>query len=206
MAELHRLNTDSECPKEKASALLDLQELLQTSSMPVVCQRFIERVQQNCSKELYRDLLHLTDLIGEAKVESFSDAVKYMEALQKEDSDEGRFLCRNEEDNQGVRILTLHKSKGLEFDVVFALGISSRPASEEDDDEAQSEKLRILYVALTRAKRRLYVPVFIAEDKACGGAQSPFELFLQRFANEGSSLQAVKRAAESMGACLEFVK
>ena len=54
-------------------------------------------------------------------------------------------------------IMTIHMSKGLEFDVVFAPGvIATRSRGDEEDD---AEALRQLYVALTRAKSRLYLPI-----------------------------------------------
>ena len=60
----------------------------------------------------------------------------------------------------GVQILTIHASKGLEFDTVFAIGLAA-PASAyaEEDPELEAEKMRQLYVAMTRAKSRLYVPL-----------------------------------------------
>jgi len=54
-------------------------------------------------------------------------------------------------------IMTIHMSKGLEFDVVFAPGVIAPLAKGDKEDEA--EALRQLYVALTRAKSRLYLPL-----------------------------------------------
>lgn len=68
---------------------------------------------------------------------------------------------------EGVQIMTLHAAKGLEFDVVFALGLaSSSPFFEEEESalEEDAEKMRQFYVALTRAKIRSYVPFIWEED------------------------------------------
>ncbi|MFZ5630796.1 MAG: UvrD-helicase domain-containing protein [Spirochaetota bacterium] len=53
----------------------------------------------------------------------------------------------------GCEVMTIHKSKGLEFDHVLVFGIAehSMPHRENDPDE----EVRILYVALTRARRFL---------------------------------------------------
>lgn len=58
-----------------------------------------------------------------------------------------------------VKLTTVHQSKGLEFDVVFAIGLADgmfpgRRAIEADDVE---EERRLFYVAVTRAKNELYI-------------------------------------------------
>jgi DNA helicase-2/ATP-dependent DNA helicase PcrA len=66
------------------------------------------------------------------------------------------------ESPEGVRLLTVHAAKGLEFRAVFVVGLeeglfpherSSRAAKIEDAEEER----RLFYVALTRAKERLYL-------------------------------------------------
>lgn len=57
-----------------------------------------------------------------------------------------------------VSLMTVHASKGLEFDVVFVTGLeqglfpSTRESSEARDSE---EERRLFYVAMTRARKRL---------------------------------------------------
>jgi DNA helicase-2/ATP-dependent DNA helicase PcrA len=66
------------------------------------------------------------------------------------------------ESPEGVRLLTVHASKGLEFRVVFIVGLeeglfpherASRAAKVEDAEEER----RLFYVALTRAKERIFL-------------------------------------------------
>ncbi|MFN8524802.1 MAG: 3'-5' exonuclease [Chloroflexota bacterium] len=58
-----------------------------------------------------------------------------------------------------VPIITIHQSKGLEFDVVFVAGCSEGilPPRRSDEPGRLSEEGRLFYVALTRARRRLFL-------------------------------------------------
>jgi DNA helicase II / ATP-dependent DNA helicase PcrA len=62
-----------------------------------------------------------------------------------------------------VTLMTIHMAKGLEFDVVFLCGMedglfpSLRPRDDMDEASALEEERRLAYVALTRAKRQLFV-------------------------------------------------
>ncbi|HVV82597.1 MAG TPA: UvrD-helicase domain-containing protein, partial [Kofleriaceae bacterium] len=64
---------------------------------------------------------------------------------------------------QTVTLMTIHMAKGLEFDVVFLCGMedglfpSMRPRAEIDEVAAMEEERRLAYVALTRARRRLFL-------------------------------------------------
>ena len=51
-------------------------------------------------------------------------------------------------------VSTIHRAKGLEFDRVFVL--YDNPPEREDDEEDDAERARLLYVALTRAKRDIF--------------------------------------------------
>lgn len=66
-------------------------------------------------------------------------------------------------DKDGVRLMTIHASKGLEFDHVFVVGleqdlfphknIGNRKQSKEEEEEER----RLFYVAVTRARKHLYL-------------------------------------------------
>ncbi len=67
---------------------------------------------------------------------------------------------KKKENRDGVRLMTLHSSKGLEFEVVFLVGfeegILPHSRSMMDDSEVEEER-RLCYVGITRAKDYLYI-------------------------------------------------
>ncbi len=114
---------------------------------------------------------------------SFEGLKRFLKTLPDLGDEEGG-KRRMEVDEEAVQIMTLHISKGLEFDVVFALGLASR--TPKGDEELDAEKQRQLYVAMTRAKKRLYVPIALSQKDPESGTHSPIELFSRHF--EGSFL------------------
>ncbi len=117
-----------------------------------------------------------------------------LDSLRKNPGGDDANIQRLESEQPKVQIMTMHKSKGLQFPVVFiAGGFSSRPDTGafarystssgqvfdltrgQDSVEraatlAAEEERRVFYVALTRAEYKLYVPFLGA--KAEGGELS----------------------------------
>jgi DNA helicase-2/ATP-dependent DNA helicase PcrA len=59
-----------------------------------------------------------------------------------------------------IQLMTVHASKGLEFDCVFITGMEEGLFPHENsmnDYEGLEEERRLMYVAITRARRRLYL-------------------------------------------------
>jgi DNA helicase-2/ATP-dependent DNA helicase PcrA len=58
-----------------------------------------------------------------------------------------------------VTLMTVHSAKGLEFDTVFIAGLEDGifPIIRNDGDDDIEEERRLFYVAITRAKRMLYI-------------------------------------------------
>jgi len=70
--------------------------------------------------------------------------------------------CDVEDKNDCVKIMTIHTAKGLEFDNVFLVGLTegifpSARSLEERKKDALEEERRLCFVAVTRAKKRLWL-------------------------------------------------
>lgn len=82
----------------------------------------------------------------EINLEDFLDSVALLEEGESEGSEEG------------LRLMTLHSAKGLEFDVVFIGGLEDGllpHANTREENAAIEEERRLLYVGMTRARRHL---------------------------------------------------
>lgn len=160
----------------------------------------------------YMQILHLITehaLEKKASLEQILDFFKEFENKGPEEDGRMRRVLAEEED--AITIMTMHMSKGLEFEIVFALGLVARTTAEEEFivvkegeverietaemakesarsvfQEWDAEKMRQLYVALTRAKRRVYIPYALdLENKPVSlGKASPMELFIARWGED----------------------
>jgi exodeoxyribonuclease V beta subunit len=161
-------------------------------------------LQREGGLELYQDLLQLAEVLIAHQYATYTSPeglIQYLKDLKcSTDEEEGALKKRIDTDQEAVQILTIHSSKGLEFEVVFALGLfvpSQTPELLIPDEkgelwkpvktaneppyiafcqEQEAEKMRQLYVAMTRAKYRLYVPLVANETPS----PSPIESFLQK--------------------------
>jgi len=83
----------------------------------------------------------------------------------------------------GIRLMTLHNAKGLEFSVAFIVGLEENLFphinSKESDADLQEER-RLFYVGMTRAKRHLHLSC-ARRRFLWGGAQN---MYPSRFLKE----------------------
>ena len=67
--------------------------------------------------------------------------------------------CEVQDESRGVHFLTMHCSKGLEYKVVFVVDVCEGviPYNKAVQDYQIEEERRLFYVAMTRAKEKLYL-------------------------------------------------
>ncbi len=150
------------------------------------------------------NILHLSELLHAMCVENRLGITGTLKRLaeQRQNPDVARseqYEQRLEKDEKAVRIVTIHKSKGLEYEIVFCpfcwsdaepfsgqgvifhqngnltLDLEKSEAHQRAQrSELLAEKMRLLYVALTRAKHRCYL---IWGDFKGGRKSAPAYLF-----------------------------
>ena len=161
--------------------------------------------------------------------------VRYIEQLEKYDVDFGEAGSLDEYADV-VRIMSIHKSKGLEFPIVFVSGLAKRfnmqdvnqgflmdmdyglgtdfvdaesrvrnktlrktVVSRKMREENLAEELRVLYVALTRAKEKLIMTACAADAEALLEQQKlrlPGPLSFLDFMKAGSYLEDILPALD----------
>ena len=110
------------------------------------------------------NVLHLGELLQAASTSLQGEGalLRHLETqLRRPQASAETAPLRLESDAHLVQVVTLHKSKGLEYPLVFLPFMSNyRPEhknSSRADAERLSEDIRLFYVALTRAQRALWL-------------------------------------------------
>lgn len=119
------------------------------------------------SEEKNLDYDELIDLLDEfaymiKDIKNYEDMFnmisKYQESIKE--------LAKEKNVNDGVKLMTMHSSKGLEFDVVFIIDAVEGvcPYKKAKTKSEKEEERRMFYVAMTRAKHELniYAPKMVA--------------------------------------------
>lgn len=117
---------------------------------------YFEMLRNDSSAEAPGRIENLKELINVmADTENYPNLSAFMEHVSLvTDTD-------NETQENKVRIITLHSAKGLEFNVVFLPGweenLFPHQRALDEGENALEEERRLAYVAITRAKHRLYI-------------------------------------------------
>jgi len=170
-----------------------------------VAQRLL--TQPNGERRL-SNLLHLGELLQHAaqSLQGEHALVRYLgEQIQSPHHDSDAQQARLETDALCVKVITYHKSKGLQYPLVFVpfagafavekkskTNFAQEDTSDEGDDDSDAEAtsveedMRLLYVALTRAQRGVWLGVAETRNDLSGNAdkgtlkRSALSLLLQR--------------------------
>ena len=156
-----------EKPKELEfkNLILNLQEIAKNVDLTELIDKVLEL--SGMQAELEKD----KTLEAELRLENLKEFRSITESYQKEtgsvnleDFLEDISLVADAkehiEDGNAITLMTMHSAKGLEFKVVFLAGMEEGimpHANSSNSKEEMDEERRLCYVAITRAKERLYI-------------------------------------------------
>jgi len=196
LAELERLNQDELAWEARVMQFRRYREIWRKQGVLPMLRRLLHDfklpqalITRSDGERVLTNLLHLSELLQQAAAELDGEQalIRHLSehlALSGQAGEEQ--ILRLESDEQLVKVVTIHKSKGLEYPLVFLPFICSakpvdgsrlplhyhdatgkaqvtlRPTAEliaQADDERLAEDLRLLYVALTRAQHACWLGV-----------------------------------------------
>ena len=175
-----------------ARLMSELRELAQNASAVEVVQELIKRIEYEMyleksdpttSDDRMANIAELVTSIAEHESRTFTEVLIPSEGNADEQNihtgglgltgaktpleaylDEAALAAgeRTSGDQDGVQLLTLHAAKGLEFPVVFLVGVEEKTfpsarAVESDEPGAIEEERRLCYVGMTRAMEELHI-------------------------------------------------
>ncbi|POA49423.1 exodeoxyribonuclease V subunit beta [Pseudomonas sp. MPR-ANC1] len=196
LAELERLNQDELVWETRVMQFRGYRELWRKQGVLPMLRRLLHDfrlpqtlIARSDGERVLTNLLHLSELMQQAAAELDGEQalIRHLAELLALSGQAGEEqILRLESDEQLVKVVTIHKSKGLEYPLVFlpficsakpvdgsrlplhyhdASGkaqVSLKPTAEliaQADEERLAEDLRLLYVALTRAQHACWLGV-----------------------------------------------
>ncbi len=200
LGELARLSSDEVAWEGRVEQLKSLHGAWQRQGVLAMLRRFVHELglparllRQPGGERRLTNLLHLAELLQEAssQLEGEQALIRWLaeqvEGLGEGQGDNSERVLRLESDAELVKVVTVHKSKGLEYPLVYLpFAVTARATSRRNraffefvgmdgsrhldlamGDEALEavdrarleEDLRLLYVALTRARHYLWLGV-----------------------------------------------
>jgi DNA helicase-2/ATP-dependent DNA helicase PcrA len=177
---------------EKLSAFTSLVE-----SVKARCSLPSEMINALFEETGYKDMLRSEGFEGEGKIQNVEEFISAAVEYEKQAQSRGEtpevygFLeevalitdvDKYDENADAVILMTVHAAKGLEFPVVFIAGMEDGifPSSQNIGEPSEmSEERRLCYVAITRAKEKLFITH--AKERMMYGrtSYSPLSVFVK---------------------------
>ena len=182
----------------------------------------VHHVFEHLHAEVERSRCELPELV--ARLRGWIRAATMM---RPDDSD----VQRQETDRDAVQVMTVHRAKGLEAWVVFVAGgvvftdrqnslygyhdddgrrrvaIAGRGSSDRAKDlaaaERRREEVRLAYVAITRARARLYLPVLPDKTPPKSKVKKPGGGYLGAYAALHDNLTALAAGVDPSSGCVD---
>ena len=153
-------------PKAKIG-LLRILNLIARWRKNLLLKKHVELMQIILDESGYSEMLkNKKDIESEGRLENIKELLRGMREFENLESflEHVALATSIDEDWQGekINLMTMHASKGLEFEVVFLPGweeglFPHQKSLEEKGDAALEEERRLAYVGITRAKKQAYI-------------------------------------------------
>ena len=186
--------------REMADIVLSYQSIMEDTAVSGLVDSLIRRLdylnylddgslQGESRQENVRELISVAKAYQDVGIEGFLEEVSLVSDNESSDKSEAN----------SVTLMTLHAAKGLEFSVVFMVGLeeSIMPHSRALYDQREmEEERRLMYVGMTRAREELYL-LYASSRALYGGVQyNPPSRFLTEVGSD-SSPQPEYQASDS---------
>ena len=159
----------------KLSAFRTMMESFMSDSATSTAQKLADRIVAETG--IMRELKSDTTIEGESRLQNVDELMSNIAQFCKDREEEGNDKCHmvdylsevslmtdqdneTDEDVEKITLMTVHAAKGLEFDAVCIVGLEENlfPSDMSGDGEREiEEERRLLYVAMTRARKYLYL-------------------------------------------------
>lgn len=200
--------------KRAASSLAEFGELIQSLAQQQEFLTATDMVEQVLERTGYEEMLKREQTLESQSrlenLEEFKTVTKEFEKSAEEDKSLVAFLTDlaliadidkidEEETERKITLMTLHAAKGLEFPVVFLIGMEENvfPHSRSmfDEDEMEEER-RLAYVGITRAEKILYLTSAKMRTLYGRTNMNPISRFIQEIPED--LLEGMEQAKQSM--------
>lgn len=135
----------------------DINSLHKLTEQILVETNYLKMLKENLETERIENLQQLLSQLVEFDSNNETRGNDLLSAFLQEVS---LYTDLDENSNtKAVSLMTIHSAKGLEFDVVFIIGINEGilPGHSKNNDNKIEEERRLFYVAITRAKKKLFL-------------------------------------------------
>jgi exodeoxyribonuclease V beta subunit len=203
LATLIELASDDLAWEQRVDQLKELQRIWQRQGVLAMLRQFLHwldlparLLNQPGGERSLTNLLHLAELLQAASLQLDGEQalIRWLaEQIESDSAGGDERILRLESDAELVKVVTVHKSKGLEYPLVFLpFAVSARPVDKlnrhylelaeagarrldftladdklnEADQARLAEDLRLMYVALTRARHALWLGVAAIAKRA----------------------------------------